>query len=204
MDIEKTWECMEAAWKAEADAVAALGGAVDKEALLAVTELIFNCKGKIIFSGCGTSGVAARKAVHTLNCVGASSTFISPSDALHGGLGILRSGDVLVLLSKGGQSSEINAFIEPCKKSGATLVAVTEHRNSDLGAAADHLLILVTEQETKPWPLATTSILKVIAVFDAIAQAIALHKNQDQREFYHIHPGGAVGKALSPDSNPRI
>ena len=198
MDIDKTWACMENVWQAEAEAVSSLSGAVDKEVLLAITELILNCKGKVIFSGCGTSGAAARKAAHTLNCVEAPAAFISPSEALHGGLGILRSDDILVLLSKGGRSSEINSFIAPCKRAGARLVAVTEREDSELAVAADYLLLLVTEQETKPWPLATSSILKVIAVFDAIAQSIALHKGRDKSEFYHIHPGGAVGQALDP------
>jgi len=192
---------MEDVWKIEAEAVSSLSGTIDKEALLAVAELLCGCKGKIIFSGCGTSGVAARKAVHMLNCVEAPSAFLSPSEALHGGLGILRPDDVLVLLSKGGQSSEINSFIAPCKRAGATLVAVTEGKDSELGQAADHLLHIITEQETKPWPLATSSIMRVIAVFDAIAQSIALHKNYDYREFYHIHPGGAVGKILTPGNS---
>ena len=124
MDVNQTWRCMEDVWNIEAQAVSSLSSTIDRDALIAVTELLCNCSGKIVFSGCGTSGVAARKAVHMLNCVEAPSSFLSPSEALHGGLGILRQNDVLILLSKGGQSAEINAFIAPPWFSAAFSIAL--------------------------------------------------------------------------------
>jgi len=202
MDSIKTRQCMESVWRIEADAIASLTDTMDMDVLLHIAELLCNCKGKIVISGCGTSGVAARKAAHMLNCVQAPCTFLSPSDALHGGLGMLRPEDILILLSKGGQSFEINAFIPPCKRAGTTLIAVTESNDSELAKAADHKIIVVTEVETGPLLLATSSIVKVIAIFDAIVQSIALHKNYGSGEFVHIHPGGAVGKILVEETRP--
>jgi len=105
---------------------------IDKAAIEKLVEIISQCKGKIILSGCGTSGAAARKIAHTFSCVERSAFFLEPADALHGGLGAVDSDDVVVLLSKGGASLEINSLIKPLKTKKAFIICVTENEESVL------------------------------------------------------------------------
>ena len=89
---------------------------IDKETAVAVADEIESCKGKIITAGCGTSGVAARKIAHTLSCVGVPAFYLIPSDANHGGMGVVKHDDLLILVSKGGNTSELETIAESSKK----------------------------------------------------------------------------------------
>ena len=160
-------------------------------------DLLKNCQGKVITSGCGTSGTAAKKISHTLNVVEASSFFLSPADAPHGGVGMVDDKDVVILISKGGETEEINKLVDLVKKRNAKIIGVTEKKDSYLGTNSDCLLQVIVDQEADDFNLiATSSTLAVISVFDAIAILLARKAHFSKEEFLKIHPGGEVGEKL--------
>jgi KpsF/GutQ family protein len=141
--------------------------------------------------------MAAKKICHSLNCIERPAVFLTPSDAVHGGLGLLQKGDVLILVSKGGNTEELIKLVSPCKTKGAALVAVTENPGSVLAREADISLIVKVEKEPCPFNmLATASTLAVIAVFDAICIALMEYTGYTREQFAVIHPSGAVGDRL--------
>jgi KpsF/GutQ family protein len=163
-----------------------------------VVNLIINCKGKIVISGCGTSGQAARKIGHTLCCIECPAVFLTPSDAVHGGLGAVQEDDVVILLSKGGETREINSLLEPVHRKRAIVIGVTENEHSELAQKSDIFLKVKVSKESDDFDmLATSSTLAVIALFDAIAIAITRIRGYTKEQFAIIHPGGAVGKKLT-------
>lgn len=182
----------------ESDIVSELIQSVDEVQVEKVIELLMNCKGKVVVSGCGTSGVAAQKVEHTLRCVDCPAVFLSPSVALHGGMGVVQKDDVLILLSKGGHTRELDDMVAPCKERGALLVAVTENEDSYMAKESDVLLKIKVDKEPDDYNvLATGSIIGTIAVFDAIAIVISRLKGFSREGFLKIHPGGDVGKRLA-------
>lgn len=183
--------------KTEADALLKLGELPNKEGLLRIVSAIQECRGKIVLSGCGTSAMAARKIVHSLNCVGRPSLFLVPSDAVHGGLGVLNREDLLILVSKGGSTQELVRLIPACKKKGTVLISVSENPESILAREADIYLQIKVEREPCRFNmLATASTLAVISTFDAICIAMMQLTGYTREQFAVIHPGGAVGDRL--------
>lgn len=182
----------------EADAIKNLVDSLDRAQVEAVLGAVKNCQGKVIFSACGTSAQAARKIAHTLCCIGCPAFFLPPSDALHGGLGAVGKEDVLVLISKGGYTKEINEMITPARQSGTAVLMVTENADGEAAASCDLVLkIKVREEPDRFNMLATASTLAVIAVFDAICIALMEEKQYTKEHFYRIHPEGGVGKRLA-------
>ena len=162
-----------------------------------LVRLLGDLKGRILLSGCGTSAAAAKKICHSLNCIERPAVFLAPSDAVHGGLGLLQRGDVLILISKGGNTGELVQLVEPCKTKGASLVVVTENPDSRLALAADITLVVKVDKEPCPFNmLATASTLAVISVFDAICIALMEYTGYTKEQFAVIHPSGAVGVRL--------
>lgn len=181
----------------EAQSIDKLKDSLSEDVLLQIIELIGNCKGKVLVSGCGTSGVAAKKIAHSLCCVERPAAFLSPCDAVHGQLGMLQKEDILILISKGGNTSEITNLIPACKKKGARLIGITENEESVLAKQSDILLNIKVEKEPCPFNMmATASILAVIATFDAIVIALMFYTNYTREQFAIIHSGGAVGERL--------
>ncbi len=181
----------------EARAVEKAAEYVDEENILRVVKLLAECRGRAVVAGCGTSGVAAKKIVHELCCVGCPASFLSPADAVHGGMGVLRPEDVLILVSKGGGTRELTPLAAQGKAIGAKLVAVTENARSVIGCAADAVLLLHTDSEPDPFNmLATASILSAIAAFDAVCICLMQIKGYKKEQFAIIHPSGAVGERL--------
>ena len=149
-------------------------------------------------TGSGTSGVAAKKIAHTFSCVEVPAFFMSPTDAVHGGLGVLQKGDILIAISKGGETDEILNLIPYVKAKGGKIVGVTENKTSKLAQDCDIRLIIKTEKEADSFNmLATVSTIAVIAVFDAIAVVLMNRANYTKEQFAIIHPAGAVGKKLN-------
>jgi KpsF/GutQ family protein len=183
--------------EAEAGEIGRLSGFLDFGTLEKAVRLVGDCRGRIVLSGCGTSAMAGKKICHSLNCIEHPAVFLVPSDAVHGGLGLLRKEDVLVLVSKGGNTGELAKLIPACRTKGAVLIAVTENPDSVLGKAADLTLIIRVEKEPCPFNmLATASTLAVIAVFDAICIALMGYTGYTKEQFAVIHPSGAVGDRL--------
>jgi KpsF/GutQ family protein len=186
----------------EAEAILEIKNNINPEQVEQVFELIKNCKGKVITTGCGTSGAAAKKIAHTLSCVECPALFLSPSDAVHGALGVVQKEDIVIAFSKGGATQEINNLIPGCKTKGATLIAVTEAEDSYIAEQSDFILKIKVSKEPDDFNmLATSSTIAAIALFDAISIAMTRFRGYTKEQFAVIHPGGKVGEALSQKNN---
>ena len=186
----------------EGEEIFRLTETLDYEQAAYVAEAIKNCSGTVVFSACGTSAQAARKSAHTLCCIGCPALFIPPSDALHGGLGIIRENDLLILISKGGCTREINQMIEPARKTGAVVIMVTENEEGSWAKKCDGILTIRVSREPDPFNmLATSSTLAVIAAFDAITIWLMKEKEYTKDNFARIHPEGEVGKRLAEEES---
>jgi KpsF/GutQ family protein len=184
-------------WKAESDAVASLGATIDPRAFRALVKSLAQCKGRVLAAGVGTSAAAARKIAHSLCCIERPALFLSPGDAVHGGLGVVRKGDVVIAISKGGNTREIVNIIGAVKEKKSLLVGVTENPESVLGKECDLLMQVKVAREPDPFNmLATASTMAVIAVFDAACIVLMHTTNYTREQFSVIHPGGAVGGRL--------
>ncbi|HLH52561.1 MAG TPA: SIS domain-containing protein [Verrucomicrobiae bacterium] len=191
------WRTARAVWDAEAASVTRLAQTIDPESLARCVEVLANRKGRVFATGCGTSGAAARKIAHSLCCIECPAAFLAPGDALHGGLGLVQTGDVVIVISKGGNSREIADMIPSLKAKRALIIGVTESADSAVGKAADVLLQVKVEREPDDFNLlATASTMAVVAVFDAICVALMKQTRYSRDQFAIIHPGGAVGQRL--------
>lgn len=181
----------------EADSVMKQQEEIEEEAILEVAETIQNCKGKIILSACGTSAMAAKKIAHSLNCIECPALFLTPSDAVHGGLGVVQPEDVVILISKGGNTEELVRLLPACKTKRVPVIGVSENQDSKLAVNADIYLKIKVEREPCRFNmLATASTMAVIAVFDAVCIALMQMTGYSREQFAVIHPGGAVGERL--------
>jgi KpsF/GutQ family protein len=195
-DLETITE-VERVVKAEAEELQKLSERFDKDAVLRTADALQNCKGKVVLAGCGTSGQAAKKIAHTLCCIEIPAIYMCPADAVHGELGLLQEGDILILISKGGNTEELVTLIPACKTKKATLIGVSEDPESAIAKNADIYLEIKTDREPDPFNmLATASTLAVISLFDGICIALAQRKGFTRDQFAVIHPHGAVGARL--------
>ncbi len=159
--------------------------------------LVTRCKGKIAVTGVGTSGIAARKIAHMLACVEQPAVYLSATDAAHGDLGFMRSNDLMILISRGGNSEELTRLLPTLKTKGVTIISVTENLDSPIASAATLVVKTHIQREIDPFNmLATTSIVLVLAVFDALCGNIMLRNGFNQERLLKVHPGGNVGKIL--------
>lgn len=197
MNGEQSWKTAERVWEHTAREIGALSHRVDPGQFAAVATLIAECRGKIITTGTGTSGAAAKKVAHTLSCVERPAFFLSPTDAVHGGLGAVQPEDLVVLFSKGGKTRELAALIPSLETKGCRTLAVTENGDSLLAERTTALLRVYVSGEPDPFNmLATSSTAAVIATFDALAIAVMEQTGFTREQFGVIHPGGAVGERL--------
>lgn len=181
----------------EAQTITDVAENVNYDVIKQIVEQITTMEGNLIVSGSGTSGVAAKKIVHTFSCMGIPSIYLNPSDAVHGSLGIIQKKDIVILISKGGNTEELTKLIPSIKESGAVIIGVGENKESYIGQNATIFLNIITEKEPDPFNmLATASTLGVISIFDAIAIEVMQAINFTQEQFGINHPGGAVGKRL--------
>ncbi|HAZ16215.1 MAG: Gut Q protein [Chlamydiae bacterium GWC2_50_10] len=156
------------------------------------------CKGMIVLSGVGKSGLIAEKIAATLISTGTRALALSPVNFLHGDLGILGSDDVLILISKSGESEELLQLIPFVKRRKTKLLALVSHAKSRLARAADHTLVLPLDRELCPFDLApTTSTLLQLLFGELLAVALMETKEFSKNEFGFNHPSGAIGKRLT-------
>lgn len=192
-------------WRAEAGAVQALTELIEPDAFDRCVQWLAECRGRILTAGCGTSAAAARKIAHSLCCIERPAAFLSPGDAVHGGLGLVQPEDVVIAISKGGNTREIVNLLPAIKTKGARLIGVTENPDSVLGRQADLCLRVRVEREPDEFNmLATASTLAVIAVFDAVCIALMRVTGFSREQFALIHPGGAVGERLVDPAKDRL
>ncbi|HET6440108.1 MAG TPA: SIS domain-containing protein [Anaeromyxobacter sp.] len=191
------WERARQTWAVGASELARLEKTIDRDAFERLVRLLGDGRGRVALAGVGTSAAAARKIAHSLCCVERPAFFLSPGDAVHGGLGAVQAGDVAILISKGGGSREIVALVPSLRAKKATIVAVTENPDSALARAADLVLRIKIEREADEFNmLATTSTMAVVAVFDAACIALMDYTGYTREQFAIIHPSGSVGERL--------
>jgi arabinose-5-phosphate isomerase len=161
------------------------------------TQLIYESKGRIVITGIGKSAIIAQKIVATLNSTGTPSIFMHAADAIHGDLGNIQKDDVVISISKSGNTPEIIALIPLLRSFGNKLIAITGNVNSTLGKQADFVLNTYIEKEACPNNLApTTSTTAQLAMGDALCVTLLNMKGFDSNDFAKYHPGGALGKKL--------
>ena len=162
-----------------------------------VVELIYNSKGNVIVSGIGKSANIAQKIVATLNSTGTTAVFMHAADAIHGDLGIIRDDDVVIIVSKSGETPEIKVLIPLIKIRKNKLVAIVGNRASYLASQADFVLDTTVPREACPNNLApTSSTTAQLVMGDAIAVALLKMRGFTAEDFAKFHPGGALGKRL--------
>ena len=194
---EKAWGCALDSLKTESEAIADIAGYLEKEPFLKAAEILGRC-GKIITSGCGGSGIAAKKFAHSLCCIERDAYFLPPSEALHGGLGCIKEADAVVLLSRGGKTAELLPIVSLCNKKKAVLIAVTENMDSPMAKGAQIVLPMKIRRESDPLDIMTTSsFVAAAAIFDALLSAVMILTGYRLEQFGPVHPGGAVGEMLN-------
>lgn len=180
----------------EAGAIAALASYINDDFEKAVN-VIRNCKGRIIISGIGKSAVIAQKIVATLNSTGTPSVFMHAADAIHGDLGMILQDDVVIILSKSGESSEIKALVTLIKGFGNIVIAIVGNIDSSLAKQSDIILNTTVSQEACPHNLApTSSTTAQLVMGDALAVCLMELNGFRSDDFARFHPGGALGKKL--------
>ncbi len=182
--------------RTEAAAVAALEQRLGDEFIAAV-EAVLRASGRVIVSGVGKSGIIARKIAATLTSTGTHATFLHPVEALHGDLGLVRPGDVAILLSKSGESEELHGLLEFFGRGGVRVIALTGRKESTLGRHAEIVLDCGVAEEACPHDLApTSSTTAALAMGDALAVALLQCRGFGREDFARLHPGGALGRRL--------
>ncbi|MBZ4220426.1 MAG: KpsF/GutQ family sugar-phosphate isomerase [Chlorobium sp.] len=168
------------------------------ERFSAAVELLAACRGKIIISGMGKSGIIAQKIAATMASTGSTALFLHPADAAHGDLGIVDHDDIVICLSKSGTTEELNFIIPALRQIGAKIIAMTGNQRSFLAQNADITLDTDIEKEACPYDLApTTSTTAMLAMGDALAISLMQQKNFTQRDFALTHPKGSLGRRLT-------
>jgi arabinose-5-phosphate isomerase len=162
-----------------------------------IVTLIHNIEGRLVISGIGKSAIIAQKIVATLNSTGTPSIFMHAADAIHGDLGMIQKNDIILIISKSGESPEIKVLVTLIKNLGNTLIAMAGNCASVLALEADFLLNTTVSQEACPNNLApTSSTTAQLAMGDAIAICLMELKGFSSNDFAKFHPGGALGKKL--------
>ena len=159
--------------------------------------LLMNCRGRVIVTGMGKSGIICRKISATLSSTGTPAFFLHPAEAIHGDLGVIQSTDVVIALSYSGETEEILRLLETIKRLGASLIALTGEPNSTLGKSATVTLNCQVSEEACPLNLVpTASTTAALALGDSLAMALLVAKGFRQEDFANLHPGGNLGKRL--------
>lgn len=180
----------------ESESIAKLANYLTADFAKSVEE-IFNCKGRVIITGIGKSAIIAQKIVATLNSTGTPSMFLHASEAVHGDLGMLLKEDIIICISKSGNSPEIKVLVPLLKRFGNILIGMTADLNSFLGKESHHILHAYVDSESCPNNLApTNSTTAQLVLGDALAVCLMEMRNFKSEDFAIFHPGGALGKKL--------
>lgn len=180
----------------ERDSIHQLIDTIDEDFVSVVNE-IYNSKGRLVVSGIGKSAIVAQKIVATLNSTGTPSLFMHAADAIHGDLGMVQSDDLVILISKSGNTPEVKVLVPLVKELGTKLIALTGNFDSFLAKQADYRLSCAVEKEACPNNLApTNSTTAQMVMGDALAVCLIKCREFGSRDFAKYHPGGALGKKL--------
>ncbi|MGD9587837.1 MAG: SIS domain-containing protein [Pyrinomonadaceae bacterium] len=182
----------------EARAIEDAASKLRPESVERAVSILFECRGKVIVTGIGKSGVIAQKIAQTLTSTGTVAIFLHPSDALHGGLGAIASEDVIIALSNSGETEELLAMVPALKKRGVLMISIVGEPDSTLGRQSDVVLEAGVDREACPLNLAPTASTTVaLAVGDAIAMTLFQARGLTQEDFASNHPAGRLGKRLT-------
>ena len=180
----------------ELNAINGLKSRLDND-IAKTVDLMLENKGNLVFSGIGKSAIIAQKIVATMNSTGTNAVFMHAADAIHGDLGIVREGDIVVILSKSGETPEIKMLVPLIKLRGNKIVAIVGNRQSYLALQADFVLDVTVDEEAIPGSLApTSSTTAQLVMGDALALILMRCRGFSTADFAKFHPGGALGKQL--------
>jgi arabinose-5-phosphate isomerase len=195
----------------EAQAIAAAADRLDPKSFEAAVEIVARCSGAVATVGAGTSGIVARKIAATLTSTGTRALFVHPTDALHGGLGVIGREEVVIAVSNSGETEEISALLPYLRNREARLIAIVGNLQSSLATAADVALDSFAEQEAGTHGLVpTASVAVALAIGDALALTVMETKGVTREAFAANHPSGRLGRRLTlrvrdvmhPDQDP--
>ncbi|HUU54790.1 MAG TPA: KpsF/GutQ family sugar-phosphate isomerase [Armatimonadota bacterium] len=193
MDLSEALRKAKDAIAIEASSVEALAERIDDSFAQAV-ELILDCSGRVVVTGMGKSGAIGRKLAATLASTGTPSLFLHPAEGLHGDLGMVAAGDVLIVLSQSGWTNEVSAIISAMKRIGVPIIAFTGRLHSPLADQAQVTINVSVEREACPLGLApTASTTAQLAMGDALAVAVMTARRFSREDFAALHPGGQLG-----------
>jgi len=182
--------------RVESEAIAGLIDRLDARFEAAV-ELLYACKGRVVVTGLGKSGLVGRKVAATFASTGTPALFLHTGEALHGDLGMLTAGDILLAISSSGETGELIELLESVKRLGVPLIALTANPKSTLAAASNIVLDIAVKEEACSLNLApTASTAAAMAMGDALAIALLERRGFKEEDFAALHPGGRLGNKL--------
>ena len=185
------------AFAIESESIEATAKTMDPDEFEKAVELLAKAE-RIAAAGCGHSGIACQHFAHLMCCIERPARFISPAEAVHGALGFVQAGDVIILVSRGGKTDELLPIADICRGKGVSVIAVTENTQSPLAEKADVVLAMKVTRECDKYNCqGTTSFAVTNAIFDALQTAVLEYTDFHNEKFAVIHPGGAVGKRLN-------
>ncbi|MBE6631907.1 MAG: SIS domain-containing protein [Ruminococcaceae bacterium] len=194
---QKALEAAKASFKTEANEIMNTFGAMDFEAFGKAVDVLKKAQ-RIGTAGCGHSGICCQHFAHLLCCIERPAKFLTTAEAVHGGIGFIQEGDVVVLASRGGKTAELLPIMRIAKGKGATVISVTENMDSPMAKESDIVLPMRVDFETDKYnSQSTSSFVALSAVFDALAVALIEETGYVNEQFAIIHPAGAVGERLN-------
>jgi arabinose-5-phosphate isomerase len=180
----------------EAAAIHALVARIDATFAQSV-QMLADCRGRVILTGMGKSGIISQKIAATLTSIGTPAHFLHPAEAIHGDIGVIRADDVVVAVSYSGETDEVVRLLMAIRRLGAKLIALTASASSTLGRSADITLDCSVAKEACPLNLVPTASTTVaLAMGDALAMTLAKEKGFRVEDFHSLHPGGKLGRLL--------
>ena len=189
----------------ESNNILAVKKSLDRDVMARVIDLLLRVKPegrKVITAGCGTSGTLAERVAHSLCVVEVPAAFCAPGNSVHGGMGLIQKGDIVILFSKGGNTGEILNYIPCAKAKGAIIIGVSQNDDSVLARESDIYLRIYCEHEADMWDMcASASCNTIAAVWDALAFTVMQHNGYTKADLLLTHPGGKVGEILKNQSD---
>ena len=194
---QQALKAAKAAYKIESECIEKMLDFFDEDVFSKAVSLLASAP-RIGASGCGHSGIMCRHFAHLMCCIERPARFISPAEAIHGAMGFMQKGDVMVLASRGGKTHELLPIIDICKKKDVHIIAITENMSSPLAQNADVVIKQYVNRETDKYnSQGTTSSTALAVIFHVLQTALIEETGYVNEQFAVIHPGGAVGERLN-------
>ena len=194
---QESLRAAKAAYEIEYECIREMVNYFDEDAFAKAVELLKNAP-RIGASGCGHSGILCQHFAHLMCCIEQPAKFVSPAEAVHGGMGFLQKDDVMVFASRGGKTAELLPILEICKRKSVRVITITENLESPLALGADVVLKQYVNRETDKYNAqGTTSSTALCMIFHALQTALIEETDYQNEQFALIHPDGAVGERLN-------